>query len=120
MGARALNGITRRQFAGSLAGAAMAPPQPARPNVLLITNDQFRADCLGALGNRVIRTPNLDRLAAEGTLFEQHYVQCPQCVPSRAAMHTGRYPHVNRTPSNLYRLPQTETTLASILNATGY
>src|SRR6266513_1674330 len=109
--------MTRRQFAGSLAGTAFAPAQTTRPNVLLITNDQFRADCLGALGNRVIRTPNLDRLAAEGALFEQYYVQCPQCVPSRSAMHTGRYPHVNRTPSNLYRLPDTEKTLATMLGA---
>ena len=113
--------LTRRQFATSLAATAVARPQaPAKWNVLLITNDQFRADCLGAMGNRVIRTPNLDRLAAEGTLFEQYYVQCPQCVPSRAAMHTGRYPHVNRTPTNLYQLPKTEETLATVLSKQGY
>lgn len=114
--------LTRREFAGSLAALATssASAQNARPNVLLITNDQLRGDCLGALGNPVIRTPHLDRLAAEGTLFEQYFVQCPQCVPSRSAMHTGRYPHVNRTPSNLFRLPDTEQTLATILGRNGY
>jgi arylsulfatase len=112
--------LTRREFAATLAGAATASAQPPRLNVLLITNDQLRADCLGAMGNRVIRTPNLDRLAAEGTIFEQYYAQCPQCVPSRAAMHTGRYPHVNRTPSNSFRLPDTELTLATILGKQGY
>jgi arylsulfatase len=113
--------LTRRDFAASLAGlAASSAEPPPRLNVLLITNDQFRGDCLGAMGNRVIRTPNLDRLASEGTLFEQYFVQCPQCVPSRSAMHTGRYPHVNRTPSNLYRLPDTEQTLATILGRHGY
>jgi arylsulfatase A-like enzyme len=115
--------LTRRQFAGSLAAAAAAPASAQtapRLNVLLITNDQLRGDCLGALGNRVIRTPNLDRLAAEGAIFEQYFVQCPQCVPSRSAMHTGRYPHVNRTPSNLYRLPDTEQTLATLLGRHGY
>lgn len=89
-------------------------------NVLLITNDEQRADGLGAAGNQVIRTPNMDRLAGEGVLFEKNYVQCPQCVPSRSAMHTGRYPHVNRTMANTHQLPPTEETLASILNERGY
>src|SRR5690349_20603452 len=107
--------ITRRAFTASLAGAAAVSAQaPAKPNVLLITNDQFRADCIGFMGNRVIRTPNLDRLASEGTVYEQYYAQCPQCVPSRSSFHTGRYPHVNRTPSNLYRLSDDEQTLATI------
>lgn len=113
-----MTGLTRRQFAGSLAAAAV-PPSP-RWNVILITNDQHRADCLGAAGNPVIRTPNLDRMAAEGARFEAHYTQCPQCVPARSALHTGRYPHVNRTPTNLYRLPETEQTLAVILGRQGY
>jgi len=112
--------LTRREFAASLAGMAAASAQTPRLNVLLVTNDQLRADCLGAFGNRVIRTPNLDRLASEGTIFEQYYAQCPQCVPSRAAMHTGRYPHVNRTPSNAFRLPDGEVTLAKILGQQGY
>ena len=111
--------MTRRAFTG-LAAAALGRAQSTRPNILLITNDQFRADCLGAMGNSVIRTPNLDRLASEGALYEQYFVQCPQCVPSRSAMHTGRYPHVNRTPSNLYRLADSEKTLASILGSRGY
>jgi arylsulfatase A-like enzyme len=104
-----------------VASAAVPALADGRPwNLLLITNDQHRFDCLGASGNPVIRTPNMDRLAQEGVLLESHYVQCPQCVPSRAAMHTGRYPHVNRTPGNLYRLPDTEETLAAILNRRGY
>ncbi|MEK7404819.1 MAG: sulfatase-like hydrolase/transferase [Acidobacteriota bacterium] len=110
--------ITRRQFASMLAAGA-APPQD-RWNVLLITNDQHRADCLGAMGNPVIRTPRLDRLAQEGVLFERLFAQCPQCVPSRSALHTGRYPHVNRTPSNLFRLPPGEETLATLLDQNGY
>ena len=110
--------ITRREFASIPVAGAATPAEPW--NLLLITCDQWRADCLGAYGNRVIRTPRLDQLAREGVLFESHYVQCPQCVPSRAAIHTGRYPHVNRTPSNLYRLPDSEQTLAMILNQQGY
>jgi arylsulfatase len=114
--------VTRRDFLGAAATAASAATQVATPrwNVLLITNDQHRADCLGVTGNPIIRTPVMDRLAREGVLFESNFVQCPQCVPSRSAIHTGRYPHVNRTPGNLYRLPDNEETLATILNREGY
>ena len=113
--------ITRRNFNSLLAGAAAGAAQaPARWNLLIITNDQHRADCLGAMGNPVIKTPHVDKLASEGVLFERHFVQCPQCVPSRSAMHTGRYPHVNRTPTNLYRLPDSEQTLAGMLGRNGY
>jgi len=110
--------ITRREFAG-VPALRFAPPAE-QWNLLLITCDQWRADCLGAAGNRIIRTPRLNQLAQEGVFFERHYVQCPQCVPSRAALHTGRYPHVNRTPSNRYRLPDGEVTLAMLLNQQGY
>ncbi len=111
--------MTRRQFAAALAAsAAEAPAQ--RLNLLILTNDQHRADALGCTGNPVVRTPAIDRLAAQGALFENHYVQCPQCVPSRSAMHTGRYPHTNRAPTNLYRLSDREETLAMILSRNGY
>jgi arylsulfatase A-like enzyme len=112
--------MTRRDFLASTAAAAAAAPQPSRWNLLMITHDQQRADCLGCYGNRVIRTPNIDRLASEGVRFEHHYVQTPQCVPSRVSLATGRYPHVHRTPTNNYRLPDSERTLARILNEQGY
>ncbi len=109
--------LTRRNFLGTAVAAAQPGSRPW--NLLLITNDQHRADCLGAAGNPDIQTPHMDRLAREGVL-ESHYVQCPQCVPSRASIHTGRYPHVNRTPLNQYRLPDDEETLATILGRHGY
>ena len=59
--------MNRREFLQSSALAAQAIP--ARPNLILITNDQHRADSLGCMGNPVIRTPNLDRLANDGVLF---------------------------------------------------
>lgn len=61
------------------------------PNVLLICTDQQRFDAVAAAGNPHIQTPNLDRLAAEGVLFENCYVQNPVCSPSRASLMTGRY-----------------------------
>jgi len=70
-----------------------------RPNILWICTDQQRYDTIHALGNAQIRTPNLDRLAAEGVAFTRAYCQAPICTPSRASFLTGRYPstiHVNR------------------------
>jgi arylsulfatase len=63
-----------------------------RPNILHLFADQFRADCIGALGHPVVRTPHLDRLAAEGIVFEQAFTPSPVCVPARACMTFGRYP----------------------------
>src|SRR3954469_10392334 len=106
---------TRRHFLGSaLAAAPLAASAAAAAtdkwNLLIITNDQHRADCLGCYGNPVVRTPHTDRLASQGVRFANHFVHAPQCVPSRASMHTGRYPHVHRVPSNAYVLPESEVT----------
>jgi arylsulfatase len=112
---------SRRQFLTTAAAAASLTAAPGKKwNLLIITNDQHRADCLGCYGNPVIKTPVVDRLANEGVRFENYFVHAPQCVPSRASLHTGRYPHVHRTPTNAYVLPDSEQTIARILNAQGY
>lgn len=64
----------------------------AKPNVLLIMTDQQRWDTLGCYGNSVIETPNLDSLAAEGTLFTNAYSCSPSCIPARASLLTGMEP----------------------------
>src|SRR5690242_10029281 len=118
---------TRRQFLGHAAAAsfaaapiAAAQATAARPNLLLVTFDQLRADCLGCYGNPVIHTPNIDRLAQRGVLFRNHFSPAPQCVPSRMTIHTGRYPHTHRTLLNSYQIPDDEPTLARILGGLGY
>lgn len=63
----------------------------APPNIVWFLSDQHRADVLGAAGHPVVRTPNLDRLAAGGTLFENAYCQGPLCVPARVSLLTERY-----------------------------
>jgi choline-sulfatase len=65
----------------------------AGQNVLFIMSDEHSRHVLGAYGNPIVKTPNLDRLGAEGTLFENAYANCPICVPSRASFATGRYVH---------------------------
>ena len=64
----------------------------ARPNVLLVLSDDHSAAHVGAYGNTDVKTPNLDAFAKEGMLFKRAYVAAPQCVPSRAALMTGRSP----------------------------
>ena len=69
-------------------------------NVLLITLDQFRGDCLSAAGHPVVRTPNLDRLAAAGARFAHHYSQAAPCAPGRASLYTGMYQMNHRVVAN--------------------
>lgn len=63
-----------------------------RPNILLLMADQFRGDCLGCDGNKVIKTPNLDRIAREGAHFVHGYSSTPTCTPARACLLTGLSP----------------------------
>ncbi|SDD27830.1 sulfatase-like hydrolase/transferase [Auraticoccus monumenti] len=65
------------------------------PNILLICTDQQRYEALGAYGSPHVSTPNLDRLAGQGVLFENCYVQSTVCAPSRATLMTSRYPSVH-------------------------
>src|SRR5262245_6812056 len=71
---------------------AAAQAQTARPNVLLVLSDDHSVPHVGAYGNPDIKTPNLDTFAKEGMRFNRAYVAAPQCVPSRAALMTGRSP----------------------------
>ena len=79
------------------------------PNVVYIICDQMRGDALGCLGNPNARTPNLDRMASQGTLFESWFSNNPVCVPSRVTAFTGLYPHQhgcldNKTGSQIQKL----------------
>ena len=69
----------------------------ALPNIVLIHSDQHRYDMIGSNGNRVVRTPNLDRLAAGGASFEHAFSTCPICTPARASLMTGAWPTTHRS-----------------------
>lgn len=69
-------------------------------NILLITLDQFRGDCLGCAGHPVVKTPNLDRLAREGVRLARHYSQASPCGPGRASLYTGLYQMNHRVVAN--------------------
>jgi len=91
-----------------------------RPNILFIMTDQQRSDALSCRGNSPARTPNLDRLAAEGTRFDSCFVQCPLCVPSRWSMLTGTYVHAHGTWINEHPFDRTLPTWPERLAQAGY
>ena len=63
------------------------------PNILLILTDQQRTDSLGFMGRTPCQTPNMDRVAGEGISFDRAICSSPLCLPSRASIFTGQYPH---------------------------
>lgn len=71
-----------------------------KPNILLITADQWRGDCLSAIGHPTVRTPNVDALANEGVLFRRHYAGTAPCSPARATLYTGLYQANHRVCQN--------------------
>ena len=89
-------------------------------NILFITADQWRADCLSAVGHPIVRTPNLDALAAEGVLFEKHFANAVPCGPSRASLHTGMFLQNHRSGTNGTPLESRHTNWAKEAAATGY
>ena len=91
-----------------------------RPNLLLFMPDQLRADCVGAFGNRVVRTPTIDALAAQGVRFENAYSQHSVCAQSRISMFTGLYPHVAGHRTLEYLLASDEPNVFARLKESGY
>ncbi|MCA1849806.1 MAG: sulfatase-like hydrolase/transferase, partial [Acidobacteria bacterium] len=134
--------VSRREFLASSAAAALAASRPsfaarrqsARPNVLFILADDLGWGDLSCYGRPDYRTPNLDRLAAEGTRLTHAYSASPVCTPTRVAFATGRYPQ--RTAVGLEEplswrrtlraqkrdpgLPPEHPTVASLLKSAGY
>jgi arylsulfatase A-like enzyme len=92
----------------------------ARPNVLLVTLDQYRGDALSCAGHPVVRTPNLDALAANGVRFARHYAQAAPCAPGRAALYTGTYQMTNRVVGNGTPLDDRFDNVARIARRAGY
>ena len=110
-----------------------APAAESRPNIVLIVADDMGYGDMGCAGSAVLKTPNLDRLAAAGISCSQGYVASPVCSPSRAGLLTGRDPrrfgyeaNLNHAPESYptrpecLGLPTTEHTIADHLKAAGY
>jgi arylsulfatase len=119
--------MTRRGFlasAGAAAASRMVAATPQHPNVIMILCDDLGYGDLGCYGSK-IRTPNLDRMAAEGVRFTNFCSADPVCSPSRAALLTGRYPTRVGVPTVFFPADKAglnldETTMANMLKAQNY
>ena len=109
--------------AGLLAAAGAPVANAAsnkRPNILLIMSDDHAAYVSGTYGNRKARTPNIDRFARTGVRFNNAFVNCPMCTPSRQSLITGRLPHSIHVTQLRTALSDDTATLAEVLKAQGY
>ncbi len=91
-----------------------------QPNILFITADQWRGECLGHAGHPMVKTPHLDALAADGVSFRKHFANCAPCAPSRASIHTGLYLQNHRSGTNMTPLDRRHTNWALELRKAGY
>jgi arylsulfatase A-like enzyme/Flp pilus assembly protein TadD len=103
------------------AGGAPEADRDAPLNVLLVTIDTLRADALGAYAPGLQTSPHIDRLAAQGVLFEQVITSQPQTLPSHASILTGKQPYAHGVRSNYgYKLAEENISLAEALRDAGY
>ncbi len=117
LAAFALSGVVIGKF---FAGRANANTQTTRPNVLLIIADDWAYPHAGAYGDRLVKTPNFDRIAREGVLFTNAFCAAPSCTPSSASILTGRAVHQLEEGGNLHAfLPSKFDTYPDLLEAAG-
>ncbi len=100
---------------------ASVPAAQTKPNIIFIHADDLGYGDLSCYGQKNFRTPNLDRLAAEGTRFTQYYAGSTVCAPSRSALMTGQHTGHTRIRGNArYPLQPEDITVAEVLKAAGY
>jgi choline-sulfatase len=90
------------------------------PNILVIQADQMTALALSQYGHKLVKTPNIDRIADGGTVFENAYCNFPLCVPSRTSMMAGRYANALALWDNAIEMPASIPTLAHYLRSVDY
>lgn len=105
---------------GHSAVALKIKKDEVKPNILLIITDQQTADAMSCTGNRYVKTPALDKLAASGVRFERNYVTQPLCLPSRSSLQTSRYPHEIGTVSNGVNISGDFPMLGNLVSEAGY
>lgn len=89
-------------------------------NIVFIIGDDHSAEVIGAYGNDIVRTPNLDRMANRGVMFTRAYVSSPVCSPSRQSILTGRYPHATGVSLLQSSFPEEQVTIADHLAPLGF
>jgi choline-sulfatase len=112
--------LSRRTFLGTAAGVCSAQSRARRPNFLFLIADDHAGYVMGCDGNGIAKTPNLDKLAAEGTRFSRHFCNSPVCTPSRQSFFTGQMPHMAGVTRLATPLAEDKPTLARQFHAAGY
>jgi choline-sulfatase len=101
--------------------SSIGAPPAQRPNLVLVTIDTLRADRLGCYGNSRVETPNIDKLAKQGVLFENAVTHTPLTAPSHASMFTGLYPTVHKVrDTGGFILESSHVTLSEVLHQQGW
>ncbi|MFH6602144.1 sulfatase [Maribacter algicola] len=94
--------------------------EPKRPNIVFIMSDDHAYQAISAYNDKLIQTPNIDRIAKEGMLFTNATVTNSICAPSRAVILTGKHSHINGKIDNLSPFDTTNVTFPQLLKASGY
>ncbi|MCK4999375.1 MAG: sulfatase-like hydrolase/transferase [Anaerohalosphaera sp.] len=115
-----LKAMTAFTTIGLLDKVTAADTKAPKPNILIIMTDEHRHDCLGCCGNKQIKTPNLDSLAADSVRYDNSFCSYPVCTPSRYSFISGLYVHQHRGYSNHCTLPLGTETIAGLFKQAGY
>ena len=94
--------------------------KPQRPNILFIFTDDHATQAISAYGSKINQTPNIDRIANEGMLFQNSFCTNSICAPSRAVILTGKFSHLNGILDNRQRFDSTQKTFPKLLQQAGY
>jgi len=92
----------------------------SKPNIIYIMSDDHDADAISAYGSKLIKTPNIDRIANEGVLFQRAFVGNSICGPARATLLTGQHSHKNGMKDNRTRFDGSQLTMPKLLQQNGY
>ena len=117
VGSLAAAGVAASMGISVRGGAAQAKK---RPNILFIMTDDHASHALSCYGSKINKTPNLDRIAKDGMLFENSFCTNSICAPCRAVILTGKYSHLNSVPDNRAKFDGSQQTFPKLLKKVGY
>jgi len=106
--------------AGILPSCSKPAPKPTRPNIIFIMSDDHAYQAISAYGHGLNETPNIDRIAREGAIFNRGFVTNSICAPSRAVILTGKFSHLNGKVDNRLPFDWNQQSFAKILQQNGY
>ena len=107
-------------LAAPLSRPGLAADQKKQPNLVIFVADDMAWNDCGAYGHKTIRTPNIDRLAAEGMRFDAAFLTTSSCSPCRCSVLTGRWPHNTGAEQLHWPLPKNRVMVSKLLRDAGY